>query len=522
MGYAATSKLNIFPDVTAWGGLPLAFLGVPTKDENGQELKSRFINADGKKLLNNEAFILAIIRSMTKSFGKCTLTYEGWTALLGKCDKTIWACLKDLEERGLIEKLGQSTYRYKIREDIEQEQALAEEAAFDDNYLPLVYFIFETWFMKRKKKIGKEETVILETIRHFSPTAILILFLLMRHNNNPKKSNDYYIAGEVQLANTLNKPQSMVSTGLDELIKADFVHRNYIHVYYNVDGSVSHYGKVTEGKGVNKYCRSCFILDDKIRRIKLADTKENKKVEALIKAKLVSTENDGIIQDLMTYLKSERKITDKDRRKVAQWFEWGFDTEMIKAAAQIANGRASDAVRYVHGVLKNWYSEGILTVADLHKAQPKKNRSVLEQWRQTAQMNAERGKDKPKDNTDLRIEIERHYYDLRHKAEEAAEKALKRATSDAVYGGIRKQLNELGIKLAFAEIRDKAAAEQISAEIKELEERGDKRLSELAIDKDDFKPHFSCTICNDTGYNTHGSPCKCMKELIEKLTNKKG
>lgn len=534
MGYVAAQKLNIFPDVTAWGSLPLAFIGALTKAENGEELKNRFVDKNGKKLKNNEAFILGIIRSQTRSFGKCTLTYEGWSDLLGKCDKTIWACLSHLEELNLIEKVGQSSYRYKVREDIDKEQAVAEENALDDNYLPITYFVFASWFMQRRKRIGKKEYKVLEEVRNFSPTAILFLLLLIRHNNNPNKTSEYYIAGEEQIAKTLNKPQSMISDAANELIKAGFVHRNFIKVYYDAQGGVVGYGKPQSGKGVNKYCRTCYILDDKLRKIKLDEGKE-KKVKALFTPKPVTTENDVIINDLMIYLHREHTITNKDRRMVVRWFEWGFDSEMIKAAAQFGKGKASDAVRYVNGILKNWYSEGIRTIDDVHKTQPKKKRSILEIWGETLQMNAEKEtsssslkqRGQPPQaanngNSDLRSEVERHYYDLQHIAESAAEKALRNATADSIYGGIRKRLNELSIQRAFAEIRDKAAAEKISEEIKELEERGDKRLAELGINKTDFEPHYSCTICNDTGYDKSDKPCKCMKEFIDNITGKRG
>ncbi len=117
----------------------------------------------------------------------------------------------------------------------------------------------------------------------------------------------------------------------------------------------------------------------------------------------------------------------------------------------------------------------------------------------------------------MRAEIERHYFDLRHAAEQRAEAAVASATADGVYGNIKKQLNELSIKLAFAEIRDKAQAAEISKRIKELETEENKRLAELCIDKDDFVPRYSCPVCNDTGYDKYGKPCACMKKFISTI-----
>ena len=111
---------------------------------------------------------------------------------------------------------------------------------------------------------------------------------------------------------------------------------------------------------------------------------------------------------------------------------------------------------------------------------------------------------------------ERWNYDRRNAAEEKAEKTLKRATADEVYGAIRKELNKLSRELAFAEIKDKSHAEEITKRIKVLELQGDERLKELGIDKEEFTPHYSCICCNDTGYTEQGFICKdCLKEFEE-------
>ncbi len=106
---------------------------------------------------------------------------------------------------------------------------------------------------------------------------------------------------------------------------------------------------------------------------------------------------------------------------------------------------------------------------------------------------------------------------MRHAAQERAENALNRATADPVYGGVRKKLAELGIELAFAEIRDKNEAANIAKEMRELETDGDRRLAELGINKGDFVPRYSCEICNDTGYDDGGAPCACMKKYLKSL-----
>lgn len=207
--------------------------------------------------------------------------------------------------------------------------------------------------------------------------------------------------------------------------------------------------------------------------------------------------DDKLIKELLTACGLARKIIPWDRESLEKWRSWGFADGMLFEAAKLSSGK-SNPTAYMNGVLSAWKSEGIFSPEKI----------IAAPTAQAKGTNAE---------NDLRAEVERHYYDLRHSAEEKAERTLKKATDDEVYGNIRKQLSELSIKLAFAEIRDKKEAEKLDAEIRKLELRGDERLSELAISKDDFTPRYSCKICNDTGYDKSGAPCKCMKKFLESL-----
>ena len=148
---------------------------------------------------------------------------------------------------------------------------------------------------------------------------------------------------------------------------------------------------------------------------------------------------------------------------------------------------------------------------------------ILSAWKTEGIFSPDKIKGKTKsfannsDSRSNRVEIERHFYDLRHNAEDKAEQALQAATSDDVYGEIYRELNELSIELAFAEIRDAKRAEVISKRITELTEQGDKRLKELNINKEDFVPKYSCKLCNDTGYDKDGNPCECLKKYLSEL-----
>lgn len=200
---------------------------------------------------------------------------------------------------------------------------------------------------------------------------------------------------------------------------------------------------------------------------------------------------DNFIKRILNECGLTRKVIEWDRVSLEKWRSWNFSDEMILEAARISANK-SNPTSYMSSVLSSWKAEGKFSLDSV----------------QTRPSSAARTS---------KADIERHYYDLRHSAEVKAEKALNSALADSVYGSIRKQLNELAISLAFAEVKNDKEAESISKQIKKLENEGDLRLKELCIDKADFTPQYSCKICNDTGYDKDGSPCSCMKKFIAQL-----
>ena len=204
---------------------------------------------------------------------------------------------------------------------------------------------------------------------------------------------------------------------------------------------------------------------------------------------------DGFIKNILNLCGLTRKVIAWDRESLKRWKSWDFSDEMILEAAKLSAGK-SNPTAYMNGILSTWKSEGTFT--------PDKIQSLPVKAATT-------------DTTISRAEIERHYHNLRHAAEDAAEKALNRALSDDIYGKIYRDLNELSIQLAFAELRNPNAADELTKRIGGLEIQGDKRLKELGIDKTNFTPRYSCKICNDTGYDQNGKPCTCMKKFIASL-----
>lgn len=218
-------------------------------------------------------------------------------------------------------------------------------------------------------------------------------------------------------------------------------------------------------------------------------------VDGYIKEK---AEDDKIIKEILSVCGLTRKIIEWDRQSLTRWRSWNFTDEMLIEAAKLSSGK-SNPMAYMNGILSAWKTEGIFSADKITTQTPTTVKTAAPASR------------------DGRAEIERHYYELRHAAEERAEKALAKATADSVYNGIRKELNELAIKLAFAEIRDKNLAKELSESIEKLETKADKRLKELNIDKSEFTPRYSCPICNDTGYDKFGNPCECMDKLIKSM-----
>lgn len=208
-------------------------------------------------------------------------------------------------------------------------------------------------------------------------------------------------------------------------------------------------------------------------------------------------ENDAFIRKLLSYCGLTRKLILWDRENLARWRGWNFSDEMLIEAAKLSAGK-SNPVAYMNGILSAWKAEGIYSPDKLTPSPAPVNK-------QTTDSRADKA------------EIERHFYDLRHLAEDKAERALNRAVADPVYGKIHKEINELSIQYAFAQLKDQSEAEKLSAKIGELEKAGDERLKTLGMNKEDFVPKYSCTKCNDTGYDEHGRPCECMKKFINGL-----
>ncbi len=207
-------------------------------------------------------------------------------------------------------------------------------------------------------------------------------------------------------------------------------------------------------------------------------------------------QQDAEIKQILTACGIERKVIPSDRICYSNWINWSFSLDMILQAASLALGK-SNPIAYINSILSSWKTQGITNVDYIKNDKMKPTNKKI---------------------PDAGI-IERHYADLRHVAEDKAHNLNQRALSDSIYKNLTSQLNELSIKIAFAEIRDKQLAANLQSQANQLEVLIDKRLLELNIDKSQLTPQYLCKKCNDTGYDTNGKQCACLIEFINNFNN---
>lgn len=266
---------------------------------------------------------------------------------------------------------------------------------------------------------------------------------------------------------------------------------NYISPWTNLGYSNAGLNKIAnylfrQGKNsfedMNDYVRSLF--NDGIIA--------NEIIDEYFAEKLVE---DNLIKSVLTQLGLNRKIIASDRECLKRWKNWNFGDDMLLEAAKISAGK-SNPIGYMNGVLSSWKKDSIFTPNKISHTSPENTANSSSAY--------------------SKITVERHFYDLRNRAELVAEENLKKATSDSVYGEIHNKLNDLNIQLAFC--RDDGKAKELETEIDKLNKSAESRLALLGMTKNDFEPQYSCKHCNDTGYTPDGKPCKCMIDFIKSLS----
>lgn len=122
------------------------------------------------------------------------------------------------------------------------------------------------------------------------------------------------------------------------------------------------------------------------------------------------------------------------------------------------------------------------------------------------------------------IEIKRRANDLlatrRRNAENKAERIKDKFFQD--YPEARNLMEKRGqtwAKLGIAMTKGgnvKENMEKVKAENQAIQKRIDELLKEAGLTRADLEPKYSCSICDDKGYNKNGDRCECYK-LISKM-----
>ncbi|MCD8209151.1 MAG: DnaD domain protein [Bacteroidales bacterium] len=203
-------------------------------------------------------------------------------------------------------------------------------------------------------------------------------------------------------------------------------------------------------------------------------------------------EVDDFLKSVLSACGLSRNVIKADRDALTLWQSWGFDREMILNAANLSAGKGKPFA-YLNSVLSKWKTEGIMSTAAYESSKSAGN-------------SGNAGWDKSS--------IEKHYSELRHAAEDKAEKVEKICMADPEFRDVSSKTSSLTRKLAFAEVNGDAAADDMNAELKMLDAKKEEILSRLGYTGADLVPQYSCKLCGDTGYDEKGRPCKCMKRLI--------
>ncbi|MCM1234056.1 MAG: DnaD domain protein [Ruminococcus flavefaciens] len=348
--------------------------------------------------------------------------------------------------------------------------------------------LYKKWI----NELGFEESAITSAAKHFKIKTTEKLDAVLTELYKNKKFDVKEIEDYAKIKNSIYNATVDIARALGVYMQnpAPYI-ENYVNVWYD-------YGYSFEGLGnIAAYCfrnnkKSFEDMNDFIKPLYADGTVTDGLVKEYIE-KLDA--DDALIKKLLNLCGLTRKLILWDRENLARWRSWNFSDAMLAEAAKLSAGK-SNPIAYMNGILSAWKSEGTFSPDQLKPAPA------------TKPSNAPRND---------KAEIERHFYDLRHLAEDKAERALNRAVSDEIYGKIYREINELSIQLALAEIRNEDEAKMLSEKIAKLENSGDLRLKELGMNKADFTPKYSCKKCNDTGYDEYGSPCECMKKFIKTL-----
>ncbi|MCD8293650.1 MAG: DnaD domain protein [Clostridia bacterium] len=349
----------------------------------------------------------------------------------------------------------------------------------------------DKFYKKWTAEMGFSDDAIICAARHFKAKSVERIDAAMEELYNNKK----FAVKEIE--DYCDNRSSIYSMTIDIAKSLGVYIQNcapYVENYMNgwISSGYSRDSLLT----ISRYCFRCGMssfdgMNDFIQTLYSAGIVSDGSVESYLEQLM---QDDKLIKQILSICGISRRIVSQDRARLSAWREWSFPDEMILEAAKISVGK-SNPIAYMNGILSGWKKDGIYKPADIPSSGPAPAASSSS-------------------GDDRRAEIERHYYNLRTSAELKAEQAQAKAKADPEYAALSRELTDLNIKLAFAELRSEQEAAQISGQISSAEAKADLRLKALGISKDSLTPHYSCSICNDTGYDSKGLPCACLKKFL--------
>lgn len=183
------------------------------------------------------------------------------------------------------------------------------------------------------------------------------------------------------------------------------------------------------------------------------------------------------------------------------WKSWNFSDEMILEAAR-RSANASAPLPYMNKLLSEWKREGCFTPAALENRQPSPTpRTQKNDYRTEAAIAA-----------DERSERERHYAELRQRAEQRAEKARAEAEKNADFTKAESEIKKGEIELARAEIYSPEKLPALERQLAEARRARAEALAKLRLTEKELSPQYRCARCADTGFLPNGKMCDCYKK----------
>ena len=253
----------------------------------------------------------------------------------------------------------------------------------------------DKFYKKWTSELGFEDNAIIAASRHFKAKTPEKLDSALTELYKNKKFDIKEIEDYCKNKNSVNLATADIARTLGVYMQnsAPYV-ENYVNVWYD-------YGYSFECmKFIASFCfrhnlKSFEDMHEFVQKLYNDGIVNDESVGEHIKN--CDTE-DAFIKKILSYCGLTRKIITWDRECLTKWKSWNFSEDMILEAAKLSAGK-SNPMAYMNSILSSWKAEGVISPDKIE--------------RHNVQSSAA-------ENRISRAEIERHYYDLRHMAEDFA------------------------------------------------------------------------------------------------------